>query len=313
MDARLLAESAAIVAASSSHLIAHPNAIPDRVLHAYWQCARQRVQSWLAVLGKPTAPKLPRELETPLAQSAEQEVPDGTVSPATLAAALEDIFISEMLTRVTTAVVVAADQRRTEKLAEPIVRNAFVAYLDCRGRALQRLVHESVLPMSELARIERLRRRAEHLTAILRGPLLLRHDVAEFAFEGRRAQEYGERLDEAQRRRPKLEAWQMTLAALRIAFPIRMPGSGNPPLLQQRQIATSLACFPSLAFHEDGTLLSDGAGRLLRSGLHAETARVPQVITTSLGAGPAKTPAERQSASPHIRFATVRRSRNGHK
>ena len=50
--------------------------------------------------------------------------------------ALDEIFISEMLTRVWTAVLVACDRHSGNHAAEPIARNVLAAHLEARQRAL---------------------------------------------------------------------------------------------------------------------------------------------------------------------------------
>ena len=183
---------------------------------------------------------------------------------------LEEVFVSEMLTRVWGAILAAADSRRRICHAEPIARNTLIGHLEARHLALRQMVNGSDMPLNELAEIDRLRRRTERWTDLLLGHLVKQYDVADFAFEPRRALDFGSEQLSASPTTSPCVVWDFLLASLRLSFPKKPCRSPVSMQIHRGITGSVMACFPPDAFQGDGPLKSVSVLRIGRSGLHPE-------------------------------------------
>lgn len=194
---------------------------------------------------------------------------------------LEEIFVSEVLTRVWCAALTARDQAHGTRTHEPIARNVLLGHLDARRRALQLLVTDTTLGIEHLTSIDRIRRRVERWTDLMLGHLVETYQVDDFAFDSARAREFGAQQLLQSTERPRDQVWVLLLVGLRMAFP---ENSSAPPheSLQQEIVASILACFPPTAFQSAGAFKQILEGRVPSRQQTVE----PDVATTPV-TGPA--------------------------
>ncbi len=277
-------EIAALVSACSPRVIDGGQCLPEGTLEKFWDRSQRRLKLWLSALNH-----YQREyLRVP---------PDEHLQLWNdLEPVLEDIFVSEVLTRVWGAVLTAMDQVRGTRVSEPIARNVLIGHLDARKRALQLLVTDTSLNVSHLSNIDRIRRRVERWTDLLLGHLVERHQVDDFAFDPIRAREFGAQQLLQATERPREQPWLLLLVGLRMAF----PGESSPPphdLLQEEILAAILACFPSAAFPTDGPF------KLILKGRVSGDARQPP---EPLGTPAAASTAPRPPVANPISFLKLR-------
>ena len=174
--------------------------------------------------------------------------------------------------------------------------NELSVHQQCRASVLRLLLHSTCLPVDQLAELDRLRRRVERWTDMLLGPLVTHYgnELADFAFDPRRARDFGAEQSQARFGTTARPAWSFLLAGLRSAFPNR-PGSvaASDPILPI--LRSIMALFPDDAFHPEGPIQSlqqtrvaraseqpegppdtlDDSPRRLRHDLAASTRRAP--------------------------------------
>ena len=250
MNLRHTAEVAALVSVYGINLIRSDSAIPDQSLQDYWHSCKQRLKAWMQCLdayrsGKPAID--------------ESKLWDG-IEPV-----LEEIFVSEILTRVWGATLTACDQNQNIVHAEPIARNTLVGHLEARHLALSLLANGPHVSMHDLSVVDRLRRRTERWTDLLLGHLVQDFDVGDFAFEERRARDFANdqlRAGESGMLHP---ACSFLLTSLRLAFPQTHTEVTEREITQQKVTQAVMAYFPVGSFQLHGPFRSIPNARLGRT------------------------------------------------
>jgi len=286
VNQRLVAEFTALVATQASLVIEGTTPIPDGPLWVYWQHSQGVLRRWRVMLDD------------------RANLADSAVRPRLLSVAA-DVLVSELLTRVWGAVLTASDLQRRERHSEPIARSVLAAHQQCRVSVMRLLMNSFVLPREKLAELDRLRRRVERWTDLLLGPLVARYGdaIKEFAFDHRRASEFGHEQFVARFRTTAPPTWSFLLAGLRSAFPSDATTSvttNDPTLTILRSV---LAVFPDDAFQNEGPIKSLRWSRISRSGQHPER---PLSRTTS----PYKTRLDSVTPSHHVPLRSLRPSRD---
>lgn len=279
MNHRMVAEFTALVAVQAPLIVEGTSPLAEGPLCVYWQHSKTL---W---------PRRRRELD---------ELCSGMVANGSsdriqqVVAIASDLLIGELLTRVAGAVLTACDRRQRLRRAEPIARNVLTVHQQCRASVLRLLLHSTCLPADQLAELDRLRRRVERWTDMLLGPLVAHYgnELADFAFDPRRARDFGEDQSQARFSSSSRPAWSFLLAGLRSAFP-SPPGStsANDPTLPI--LRSILALFPEDAFHSAGPIQSLQQTRVARASEHSE--------------GPPETPDHSPQRLRHDYAATTRR------
>lgn len=174
MTLRELAELTALVALQGQRLIADGAPASDRSLQPYLSHSRDRVRHWRRILQRS------QQLiaESP-ARSAEQVL-----------ALFSEVLVTEMLTRVWTAVLTASDLQSQRIHAEPIARHVLVGVLEMRRCILEELLTGDGLPLGTLLQADQIRRKCDRWTDLLIGELALTQDVSRFAIDPVRAREF---------------------------------------------------------------------------------------------------------------------------
>ncbi len=243
MHARESVEVAGLVALNGPLLVCGPHRPATAALEQYWSTSKFRFESWT------------RALKSCAALTAEKS-PEDFDRWIEVRAALDEIFTSEILTRVWTAVLVACDRRAKADHAESIARNVLTSHYEARHRAMALLVSGNGLGVKQTAAVNRLRRRAERWTDMLIGGLLHLHDLREFAVESERAEDFA--LDLAQRRGQPGgdQAWRLALVSMRNAFQQGLSPVAANPDANARVTASILGCFPAELFDSTGIFRS---------------------------------------------------------
>lgn len=280
MHACELVHVAGIIAYSGPLVIARAHLLPPAPLEQYWAVSKCRFENWNRTLKNYAA----------LADQTR-----GTLhgdSAIGLRATLDEIFLSEMLTRVWTTLLVARDRRFRSGVDEPLARSVFQSQMEVRQRALKLLLHDCCLGTTAATSINRLRRRAERWSDVLVGGLQVGEQLTEFAVDEHRARDFAEALSDRRQQPGGRHAWRMTLISLRTAFakgvcPLAANPDGNA-----RVTASILGCLPGELFDATGPLQS-----LWMTRLAAVTSDTQGLISDWLNvSAPAKphTPARRR-------------------
>jgi len=243
MHVRDLVEVAGIVAYHGPSLVRTTQAIPQAPLAQYWATSRCRLENWHRTLKQYSTLAA---LERPLA----------TDDWLALRSTLDEIFVSEILCRVWTAVLVGRERRQGGGSDEPLARSTFQSHMDARQRALVLLLHSQAFTTEQAVSINRLRRRAERWSDLLLGGLVDDLPDAEFAVDPDRAREFGDDLLRRRQAPGGRQAWRLTLVSLRGAFQSGLaPQTANADA-NARITASILGCFSSELFDSTGLVKS---------------------------------------------------------
>lgn len=272
MHARELVDVAGLVAQNGPLLVCgelQPSTAP---LEQYWTTSKFRFENWMRVLK--TFAKLSSEPESASFESWVE-----------VRATLDEIFASELLTRVWSAVLTASDRRKKTSHAEPIARSVFTSHLEARHRAMALLVHGGGLGVKQAAAVNRLRRRAERWIDMLIGGLLNVCDAREFAVEIERAEDFA--LDLAEKRDcvHSQQAWRLTLVSMRNAFQSGISSVTANPDANARITASILGCFPGELFDSTGMFQSLWMTRLSANASDAQ-GMIHELLEPAVSIGP---------------------------
>ena len=236
-----LVQLAALVATHAAGLIERRYGVPPSSLQTYWIASKCRLDRWQRSLRQFAAD----------AKTLPTRTRWKSVRPV-----VEEILLSEMLTRVWTGVLTAYDHHQQHREAEPIARSVLLGQLEARRRALILLMHAPGVLVEDAVALNRLRRKSERWTDLLLANLPAPCDLDDLAIEPQRARDFAADLREDATGGRRWQAWPLMLASLQTAFEAEtLTKSPNADL--NEQIATSiLACFPSELFDSTGLLSS---------------------------------------------------------
>lgn len=239
-----LAEAVTLISVHSPRIIDDPAPLPREPLLRFWSCTVARLkhcrQAVLQYLERP------RQL-TPLERHILWEQTE---------AAAGEIFISDLLSRVWGAILVACDQARGTRDAEPIARHLLLRQMEARQDVLRLMVAGPQVSLDQILQLDRLRKRLERWTDLVCGHLLLRCDVDDFAFDAERAREFGEEQQQAWDTPQHQRVWQMYLLCVRGGFSQRVSPRSLHSQMRLESVASMLACFPAGTFPAEGPLKS---------------------------------------------------------
>jgi len=201
LHARDLVELAALVAHHGPVIIGGRFELAGESLEQYWVASKCRLDRWLRSLQ-------PRIHE-----------PDRAADrAASLPGLVEEIFTSETLTRVWTAILTARGTLHGQTDGEMIARSVMLSHMEARNRALKLLLHGTHFSPETAVELNRLRRRSERWSDVLVGRLLQTAEVANFAVDSERAREFALDLHYQAGLISDAQVWGLLMASLRAAF-----------------------------------------------------------------------------------------------
>jgi len=182
---------------------------------------------------------------------------------------LEEIFASELLTRLWTAVACEYDRRRGTSYVSPVVRSTFLGHLDARHRALNVIAQAFDGEVDAALRVNRFRGRSERWNDLLLAYLLPDCPVEEYAFDYQRVRDFSEDLPDQNSAEWRVQSWHLLQASLRAAFSCTTRRRCNEDL--NARIASGIqACFQLDQFESPGRLRSLWMQRLTHTAADTE-------------------------------------------
>ncbi|MCS7305907.1 MAG: hypothetical protein NZ602_12480 [Thermoguttaceae bacterium] len=256
MHARELVRLAGWAAANAQELIQWDSLLPEPALQQYWVVSKCRIQRWMEVLrrlqeDKGALGRTSRESSAG-AEACTHTQPISSIrsrgqvgrGQRWILASLEEILLSELLSRLWAALLVAYDQHHSVQKAGPLAQSILRDHLEVRGRLLHLLLpgNEHLIP--EAPRLNRLRSLVERWTDLLLGALADFVQAAPFAIEPDRVQDFAGDFSLHRPPAQRRQAWQLALRSLGKAFETGLePISANPDLNQAIAQAV-LDCLP---------------------------------------------------------------------
>ena len=248
MSIHQITEFAALIAAQGRPFIESPQPIGNAQLQLSWQAARSR---------------LIEELRRIDACIDGETIPAHNTHPIQpewdrLAPLIEEVFATEMLTRVWSGVLAARDRLHPLCGYGAVARNIFVLQLKVRQRALKLLVDGAARnkDVTRIAAADRTRRKLERWTDLLLAELVLRDKVVDYACDARRAREFGIDYFQNQTHATYQSTWTLLIAGMRAAFPATDVAKLDTTSLPEDLFRAILECLPVDAFFKNGPSLA---------------------------------------------------------
>jgi len=131
----------------------------------------------------------------------------------------EQILINDLLNRVWTVTIVAADRFRGESRCQALVDNVFQGHLSVRHKALGVCLKDDTLDSAAMRSVDQMRSATERWTDLLCCDLMGQFELWEYGFDPERSKEFFR--DRHENRSPESRApmWTLFLAGLRHSFP----------------------------------------------------------------------------------------------
>jgi hypothetical protein len=254
MQAHELADLAALVAVHGEQLVANDAATMEASLAAYWKASRCRLDRWgrgLAALTRDTTQ-------------------DGWVDEDI--AAVQEILVSEILSRVVTAIAAAHDMGHAVSESAPVARNIFNAHIDLKRRAVAVVVaphRDQEFAHDFLA----LRRQCDRWIDLLMAYLAPLVPVAEFATDVARVGDFAFDAREHLRSGASSDmAVAMIVAGMRSSL-LRLSSAASPNEDLNLEIATSVVgIFKPDFFDAHGHLRSPWLDRICKASADSSVA-----------------------------------------
>jgi hypothetical protein len=233
VDIAWIVELAVRASKQSDLVIEGPHELPETALRNFWKYSHRRISDWIICRNRCHAQLLTADenRDAPLCQQLE-----------TLAS---EFFVSDVLIRFWSAVLIAADHRRGTHRSEPIARYVHIEHLQARCQALKLLADGRHLSRSRMVRLNTLRHSAECWTDLLLGRLVCRYDVSDFAFDKTRAREFGEGQLSYADANTRDTAWDLISSGAKRTFPICRSISPWRTACLRKIAGAVLATFPA--------------------------------------------------------------------
>ncbi len=237
MHARQMAEVAGWLSACSE--LVSRGIVPveaDRGMR-YWTASKCRLQCWQAAL---------KVFEDDLADPCEMHDPWHAIEVV-----IQEILVSDLLTRVWTAILVQHDQQTGHQELQSIGYSVFIGHLELRSRAMRLMLHHRAAEQQAYDRLDQVRRRMERWTDLLLSRIANLEIAAQFGFEEHRVRDFAadRPLEDHTRRRQMETLLQASLAA---ALNRDLSSCPANPDLNAEIIAGILECFPEDRFDSVG-------------------------------------------------------------
>lgn len=224
MNARRLAKIAATLASHSDRIIDSPLVRERFDAETYWQACEQRLRRWNQALS--------------LFKS-DLEERDGHRPWPALAIIVEEIFYSEILTRVWTAAFSISQRSMFDHDKDAIIRAVWIGQLATRNQALQLIYLGLDDNNPEAKHLDALRRKLERWCDILLSRFAHLGDLDQFAFDGKRVVEWANDHSEASPEQQQ-HAWELLKESLYKALDdTPSHPAANPDL--NRQVALTIS------------------------------------------------------------------------
>ncbi len=236
MHASQLSEIGSWVAVHAANLVFGRQQQSLCVSNEYWTASKCRLQRWITAL---------KMFEHDIADPAEEHDP----WPA-METVVEEILLSEFLTRVWAAAVLCHDQYHETDELNGLAHSTFISHIEARNRAVRLLLAGQNSNEEAFDRINLLRRKLERWTDLFMAQLPNLNISRQFAFDQERVADfYNERRQESG---PNVVRRQQVLMASFAADVNTFHGHSANPVFN-RQIASGiLKCFPSDRFDSTG-------------------------------------------------------------
>ncbi len=202
MHCVLLADLAALLSQHGPAILYQKETIPPEAMTQYWATSRNRFELWHQTIARYRKTESTGDFSSMRSWWREH------------ATVIEEVLVTEMLTRVIAALASALDRENSCDEISPITHAVFLTHLEARNRIQQLMLNGRGCSVQEIVRLNRLRQAVERWTDATIGRLSADAPKnVRYAFDRSRAHEYAE---EARgcggRSMREMSAWLMNAA-----------------------------------------------------------------------------------------------------
>ncbi len=238
LHARDMVEMAGLVALRAGPLIAASALLPEKNLHDYWIRSRSRFDCWSLALKRFASPPSPKRRRP----------------RAAVRSVIEEIFVSEALTRVWTAVLAAHDEAHRCDTSRPVAMRVFQSHAEVRHRALDLMRETRIVRSADARGLVRLHCRISRWVDLLVAHLTRKYRVSRYAFDPQRCLDFASDLVHEHRIIDQQAHTQLTLAALQNALSHDLTPVSPNAELNFKIAANIILCFSLSDFEATGAL-----------------------------------------------------------
>ena len=236
MHATQLAEIGSWAAFNSGVLVQRSTSFTADSCSQYWTESKCRHNRWMIALKM-------------FEQDVQNETPKHDPWPA-IEIVVQEIFVSELLTRVWSAAMVAHDIHYASNELTGIAHSIHIGHLEAKNRAMRLLLSDESVNPEIFERLNSLRRKIERWTDLLLGQIPDTIAAQRFAFQPNRVKDFAEENAEQSSHQETLRAiYSASLAQDLGSFATKFAAN---PEINRKIVGGLLACFPSDRFDSFG-------------------------------------------------------------
>ena len=206
MQTKQIIELAATIASHAHEILSPGSIISISSTEQYWAASKSRVEHWAKCL------KDYRDKANG-ANADQKEFLWSEVKPV-----IEEIFISEMLTRVWGAILSAYDKKSHGDSLSQYGKSVLISQMESNNRSITILLNEDLTPADEAKKLNQLRHRVERWTDLLIASIMTHFDVSEYAIDEERAREFAKDRYTSTGRLTDESNWDVLINSLKSAF-----------------------------------------------------------------------------------------------
>lgn len=183
MHSVLIADIAALVSQHGPAVLYRGDTVPPEAVTQYWASSRSRFELWHQTMARYREAEQSGDALLLRAWWREHSV------------VLEEVLVSEMLTRVIAALGAGLDEPESSDEISPVTHAVFLSHLEARNRVQQMMLYGRGNSVQDAVRLNRLRQGVERWTDALIGRMCVQNpNNVCYAIDQRRAEEHAREL-----------------------------------------------------------------------------------------------------------------------
>ena len=237
MNAHTLAEIGSWIAVHSAALVQGEPPQQALAVKSYWTASKCRLQRWAGALKM-------------FERDVELDNPEHDPWPA-IEIVVQEIILSELLTRVFSAAMVAHDVYHKSDELRGLAHGVHIGHIEAKNRALRIMLKGQAANEAAFEQMNTLRRRIERWTDLFLAQLPVCQEIDQFAFNSARMKDFRleNRQSDTREQRRRQQVFTASLASDMKSLSVQFPA--NPEL--NRKIASGVfSCFSSDRFDSLG-------------------------------------------------------------
>ncbi|MCR9115637.1 MAG: hypothetical protein NXI22_01650 [bacterium] len=227
MHVRDLVTLAGFIARYAPTLLVNEPHIDADATAESWAAMRCRLDRWQMALKK-------HAIHTETASRSQRKLQWQIVRPV-----LEEVFVTEIFTRVWTAFCIVKDRQLNQQELAPGALSAQLGHLEARRRTLELVVTGKGADTEDAVALNQLRRRSERWSDMLCASMIVQHDLFDLAFDNSRVRDFS--VDFRESDGAESPMWRLVSASVSGAFQTGLAARSPNEALNEKISSTVLA------------------------------------------------------------------------